>query len=885
MVRGWRKVTYGAQITALIALVAFVGSGSGSAKPSANTGTAGITGITGPAPTVAALRVAPSSTSAIAAGPEGASNPGTSTSTLGSDIFASPYPVDTQPLEAASVLAPAPAQVSDSGIAAPVDPKATKAAIAERTAARAAAVRNRKKRALDPAVSQTGKATIVAYGEALGNGWEDMGWSSSRELGSGPAKIEMGDRGGWIIGHLSEPIRAATLEFSYRTDVNLGAFVSVTVANSLDESADVLVPASKAKPGEWINVRIPVTKLNSQSLVWDRVRFRPARSVARPAIVSFRNIRFTGAVPVKIVEKQVKVAPILSPADAVTPTTPVLGDTPVEPAPAVAPVAAGPAAGPAAKPAVKPSPKPSLKPSPKPTIAAKVIAKTAKVSGDTRAMSVNCLDSKHKISPYIYGIGYSGASYLTAKPWNLGATVNRWGGNTTSRYNFEVGNLWSSAADYYFRNGAITTDNSFESFAKNNAAAGMANAVTLPTLGWVAKDDTSYSFPVSVYGKQQDANEDAGNGKSPSGKDLPSPDPKTTSIATTPESVAGWVSRLKGRAVMYFLDNEPELWYGTHRDVHPEPAGYDEILDKTLKYGAAVRKADPTAVIAGPSSFGSWGYFYSGADNAGGLGNAPDRKAHGNVPFLEWYLRNVRAAEQKSGKKILDVLDVHFYPQAQGMYGWGEKTDPEAAALRIRQTRGIWDPTYTDESWVGDQAFGKLALIPRMKKIIADNAPGMGFSVGEWNFGAEGHISGALATAEVLGRFGQGDVYSAFYWTAPPENSPAFWAFRGYRNYDGAGSAFLNNSVGTTMAENTSLFASTNDQGTQLTAMVLNLDAQKSINAQISLANCKGVKSVKAYTYVGGPGGFALAAPASSANSMSLGVAPYSITVFRADLG
>jgi Glycoside hydrolase family 44 len=267
------------------------------------------------------------------------------------------------------------------------------------------------------------------------------------------------------------------------------------------------------------------------------------------------------------------------------------------------------------------------------------------------------------------------------------------------------------------------------------------------------------------------------------------------------------------------------------------------------------------------------------------LSNAPDRRAHGNVPFLEWYLRNVRAAEQKSGKKILDVLDVHFYPQAEGMFGWGEKTDPEHAALRIRQTRGIWDPTYTDESWVGDQEFGKLALIPRMKKIIADNAPGLGFSVGEWNFGGEGHISGALATAEVLGRFGQGDVYSAFYWTAPPENSPTFWAFRAFRNYDGAGSAFLNNSVGTTMAKDTSLFASTNDQGTQLTAVVLNLDPQKAVSAQISLANCKGVKSAKAYTYAGGPSGFALASPAASAASMSIGVAPYSITVIRADLG
>lgn len=875
MGQGWRKVAYSVQLAALVGLVAVAGSGS--AKPSANSA------VRIPAATVPSLAIAPTETlPSLTSSADANPNPGSSSAPALDDVFSSPFPVETVPAADDQLVSvtPAPAQVSDGGIASPVDVTASKTALAERTSAKSAAARDRKKKTLDPRITQTGKATIVVYGNALGNGWEDMGWSSSRELGSGPAKIEMGDRGGWIVGHLSEPIHAATLEFSYRSEKSLGAFLTVTVANALDESVDVLVPASKAKPGDWINVRIPVAKLNTRAILWDRVRFRPVRAVARPTIVWFRNIRFTGAVPVAQVAKRARVGPIPLPVDAVTPTTPVLPDTPIE----ASPVEASPAVLPTT-PSAPVSAASTNKSSPKSAVIPKVVTKAPKVSGEARAMSINCLDNKHKISPYIYGIGFSGASYLTAKPWNMGATINRWGGNVTSRYNFEKGNLWSTASDWYFKNVQLSDGNTFDAFTAANAAAGMANAVTLPTLGWVAKDATSYSFPITVYGKQQDAEGDAGNGKSPSGKDLESPDPKTTSIATTPEAVAGWVSRLKGRAAMYFLDNEPELWYGTHRDVHPIPAGYDEILDKTLSYGSAVRKADPTAVIAGPSSFGSWGYFYSGADNAGGLGNAPDRRAHGNVPFLEWYLRNVRAAEQKTGKKILDVLDVHFYPQAEGMYGWGEKTDPDHAALRIRQTRGIWDPTYTDESWVGDQAFGKLALIPRMKKIIADNAPGLGFSVGEWNFGGEGHISGALATAEVLGRFGQGDVYSAFYWTAPPENSPTFWAFRAFRNYDGAGSVFLNNSVRTTMADNTSLFASTNDQGTQLTAMVLNLDPKKSANAEISLTNCKGVKSAKAYTYSGGPDGFALASPSVAGNSLSLGVAPYSITVIRVDLG
>ena len=46
----------------------------------------------------------------------------------------------------------------------------------------------------------------------------------------------------------------------------------------------------------------------------------------------------------------------------------------------------------------------------------------------------------------------------------------------------------------------------------------------------------------------------------------------------------------------FALDNEPMLWNSTHRDVHPDPVTYDELLDRTIRYGSAVRAADPDAV-------------------------------------------------------------------------------------------------------------------------------------------------------------------------------------------------------------------------------------------------------------------------------------------------
>jgi hypothetical protein len=309
-----------------------------------------------------------------------------------------------------------------------------------------------------------------------------------------------------------------------------------------------------------------------------------------------------------------------------------------------------------------------------------------------------------------------------------------------------------------------------------------------------------------------------GNGVGRDGKPLKPGAPTLTSIPAPPEFVEKWIRAIRatdakrGRSVhQYILDNEPALWNHTHRDVHPEPVTYDELLDRLTRYGGAVRRADPEAVIAGPAEWGWPGYLFSAKDQAVSFTLKPDRRAHGDKPLMPWLLGKLREHRQKTGERILDVVDLHYYPQHPGAgMGTSGKTDPHSAAMRIRSTRSLWDPTYRDESWIEDS----VHLIPRMKKWIADEDPGLGLSIGEWNFGAEEHMSGGLATAEALGRFGTGGLTSAFYWDYPVDKSPAFWAFRAYRNFDWKGGKFLDWSVpATTGYEFSSIFASRSARG------------------------------------------------------------------------
>jgi hypothetical protein len=166
-----------------------------------------------------------------------------------------------------------------------------------------------------------------------------------------------------------------------------------------------------------------------------------------------------------------------------------------------------------------------------------------------------------------------------------------------------------------------------------------------------------------------------------------------------------------------------------------------------------------------------------------------------------------------------------------------------------------------------------------LKKWIAENDPGVGISIGEWNFGAEDHISGGLAVAETLGRFGQSGIQAAFYWTYPPNRSPAFWAFRAFRNFDGKGGHFLSSSVPTSTADGVSLFASRDDGG-HVVLVALNLKPDTELSAKIDVSSCGQIASGRAFRYSADAPELTAGPIQPAGGELAAALAPYSITVF-----
>ncbi|HEY2346696.1 MAG TPA: glycoside hydrolase family 44 protein [Xanthomonadaceae bacterium] len=453
-------------------------------------------------------------------------------------------------------------------------------------------------------------------------------------------------------------------------------------------------------------------------------------------------------------------------------------------------------------------------------------------------VNVNAATGKHPISPYIYGVAFAPDS-ATLK--DLNTPLNRYGGNTTSSYNWQQ-NASNHANDWYFEsldegspNQGATGDNFISLSKGGNAQA----AITIPMLDWVAKLGTGRarlaSFSIAKYGAQTGNDwqwfADAGNGVlSSNNQDVTSNDP---SDASTPNSVslqrswvqhmiATWGNSANGGLKFYILDNEHSIWQSTHRDVHPVGPTMGEIAQKMISYGHMIRTQDSGAIIFGPEEWGWGGYFYSGYDQQYGAAHGwngvyPDRQANGNMDYMPWLLQQMHADNVATGKRVLNVFTLHYYPQGGE---FGDDTSQSMQLLRNKSTRSLWDPNYVDQSWIGD----KVQLIPRMKNWVATYYPGTKTGITEYNWGAEANINGATTQADIYGIFGWKGLDYATRWTTPDKTTPTYKAMKMYRNYDGSHSTFGDTSVTANVPnrDNVSAFAALRSSDGALTVMVIN---------------------------------------------------------------
>jgi PKD repeat protein len=544
----------------------------------------------------------------------------------------------------------------------------------------------------------------------------------------------------------------------------------------------------------------------------------------------------------------------------------------------------------------------------------------ASAQADNVAVTVN-VDAnagKHPISPYIYGVAFA----TTAQLSDLNAPINRYGGNTSSTYNWKI-NASNHASDWYFESipeATATAGGLGDSFITTSKAGGAQAMLTIPMLDYVANlgANRSYlwSFSQKKYGTQtgndSQYNPDAGNGVLSSTNK-----PVTYTVSTNPldANVAGgvsfqqpWVQHListwglaaKGGLQYYILDNEHSIWQGTHQDTHPIGPKMTEISGKMISYSNMIKALDPGAVVIGPEEWGWSGYFWSGYDQqeyakglAGCPPTCPDKTANGGLDYMPWLLKTLRAYDVANGTHILDVFSLHYYPQgdANGDQEYSNDNSTTTQLLRNKSTRSLWDPNYVDASWESETGNGNVELIPRMLNWVKTYYPGLKTGITEYNWGDEPYVNGATTQADIYGIFGREALDYATRWTVPDSTTPTYLAMKMYRNYDGKKSTFGDNSVSAAVptpgsttypddSNNLSAFAATRSADGALTVMVISKVLSGSTPVTVNIANFAAGTSAQAWQLTSANAISQLANVAVGSGKITTSVPAQSITLF-----
>ena len=167
-------------------------------------------------------------------------------------------------------------------------------------------------------------------------------------------------------------------------------------------------------------------------------------------------------------------------------------------------------------------------------------------------------------------------------------------------------------------------------------------------------------------------------------------------------------------------------------------------------------------------------------------------------------------------------------------------------------TRSLWDPTYTDPSWIN----AKIDLIPRMKRWVARYYPGTKISLSEYNLSVGSDpVQNALIEADALGIFAREGLDLATRWSLPNDGNLIGDAFKIYRDYNGHHAEFGNTWISSTSSNQGELavYGAQRSSDGAYTVLVIN-KATDALSGHLTLSGLSAPASAATWTWNGSHG-------------------------------
>jgi hypothetical protein len=309
-------------------------------------------------------------------------------------------------------------------------------------------------------------------------------------------------------------------------------------------------------------------------------------------------------------------------------------------------------------------------------------------------VTVNPTDGKKVVSPFIYGrngsfsnsFGTSASAADIALVKEAGIRLTREnGGNNATKYNWR--RKISSHPDWY--NNVYEHD--WDTMSKNI----IANVPTIQVMwafqliGKVASNKNNnfndWGYNQSQWWSGCSQNLAGGGTVNPAGGSKATKDgnPALYTMDWPADSTADVLNHwfgtksigLNSANFQYWdMDNEPEIWSGTHDDVMPTQLAATDFMTNYFAVAKKTRALFPDIKLCAPVTANEW-QWYKWANESLTINGK-------YYCWLEYFFKRVADEEKATGIKLLDVVDIHWYP--------GESADADVLQLH----RIFYDKTY-----------------------------------------------------------------------------------------------------------------------------------------------------------------------------------------------
>ena len=446
-------------------------------------------------------------------------------------------------------------------------------------------------------------------------------------------------------------------------------------------------------------------------------------------------------------------------------------------------------------------------------------------------VTVNATTNKRAVSPYIYGTNnaFDKPTQFYKDAGLRFARMN--GGNNASGYNWRK--KITVHPDWYNNVYGADWDGTAQYIVTN--FPDMQGMFAFQLLGRAASNTNNnfndWAFNQSQYWPGVGQNLAGGgvpNTANPSGDALVEGDINLFTQPWPPDSSVGILNHWfgsnglglnKNQFVYWNMDNEVDVWNGTHDYAMPVLLSASAFADRYIELAKKARALYPGIKLCGPVTTSEWQWYKWSNENIYINGRY--------YCWLEYFIKRCADEERATGVRVLDVVDLHNYPwyssntealQLHRMYYDINYDYPGANGLKT--INGGWDNSLTKEyifkrinDWLNTH-FG------------ANHGITTGLS--EWSPGPSEPNLASVIYASHLGLFANNGVELFSPWTWFTGMWETLHLYSRYAQEYSVSSVSSNENM-------VSAYTTVNQAADSMTVMIVNRDVQASHNVTVNL--------------------------------------------------